>query len=159
MDVERPVEVETALEVAGAFERVAFGVRRRKLAARVARAGYHPAAEGACHPVQAQGFDLCLHGEDLLLGNIRDQQILPDGQADGTAAVTFGDAGEALELVDTQAPDGQHDAHVEEPLLALAVEADVAMLAHGRARLALFERQAQRLKREELARIFPILPE
>src|SRR5919199_2844759 len=146
MDVERPVELETALEVAGDFERVALSVRRRKLAARVARAGYQPAAERAGHPVQTQGFDLCLHGEDLLLGNIRDQQILPDGQADGTAAVTFGGAGEAVELVDTQAPDGQHDAHVEAPLLVLAVEADVAMLAHGRARLARFERPAQRLE-------------
>src|SRR5919199_4500098 len=144
MDVERPVELETALEVAGDFERVALSVRRRKLAARVARAGYQPAAEGACHPVQAQGFDLCLHGEDLLLGNIRDQQILPDGQADGTAAVTLGDAGEALELVGAQAPDGQHDAHVEEPLLPLAVEADVSVLAHGGARLGLFESEAYR---------------
>jgi hypothetical protein len=78
-----------------------------------------------------------LHSVDVLGGDIGDQQVLPDGEAEFSGAESVGDLGDGAHLFNRKAADGDGDADVVEAGLRLRVDADVSVAVDGAARFAL----------------------
>ena len=87
-------------EVVGELQRVALGVGGGELAAGVAGAGDQAAAERRRRASRGRAprSPPCASAS-AIVGDVGDQQVLPDGQPDRAAAESVGDVGEAAHLL------------------------------------------------------------
>ena len=69
-----------------------------------------------------------------LVGDVGDQQVLPDREPQRAAAEALADLGEPAHLLGGDAADRQHDAEIVEARLLLPVHADMAVLVGDRPR-------------------------
>ena len=82
----------------------------------------------------------CLAASRLVAGDVGNDEILPDGEANFAVAVAVGNLGKSEHLCHGQAAHGDGDADVVQARLRLRVNADVAGAVDGVARLAGIER-------------------
>src|SRR5207247_924748 len=88
------------------------------------------------------------HGVPRVLGDIRDDQVLPRGQANRAAAKALGDTGNAVHLRRGHLPDWQPHAAIHASGLLLRMEADVRSARERRARPALGKRPPRQRRRQ-----------
>ena len=103
-----------------------------ELAAGIAGAGDQAAADGARLDAQAQRVDGGDADADIAVGDVGDQEVLPDGQPDRAAAEALGDLGEAAHLLGGEPADRQDEAEIVAAGLLLAMDADMAVLVGHR---------------------------
>jgi len=116
---------EVCVEVVGEGDGVGFGVGGREAAAAVAGAGDGSAENGACGDVEVSFGEGLFCSFEVLRGDVGDEQVLPDGEAELARAEAVGDVGEGAHLGDRQAADRDGDADVVQAGLRLGMDADV----------------------------------
>ena len=114
---------------------MALGVGGGELAAGIAGAGDEAAADRARLDADAERGQRGDADADILVGDVGDQQVLPDREPQRAAAEALGDLGQAAHLLGGDAADRQHDAEIVEARLLLGVHADMAVLVGHRPRI------------------------
>src|SRR5260370_5645827 len=99
MNVDRHIERNAVLAPARDVLGMPLGVRGGKLAADIARASNEPGADRGGADRQAQRLDLRLRRRNVLRAHARDDQVLPNSEADITVAEIAGDLREAAHLI------------------------------------------------------------
>ena len=132
VNVDRLVKLDALFEIVGQFDRVAFGVRRREFAVGIARAGDQPAAQVRLLPVQSHFHQRFFDSFDKRVGDIWNDEILPDGEPDFTGAVVVSEVSQPQHLFGSDLPDRNGDADVIQAFLFLRINADVGMWDRGR---------------------------
>src|SRR5215213_8036057 len=126
VDVDRHVEREPRrFDVIGDPERILFGVGRRELAPRRAGAGDEPGADARGLGRQPERRDARLDVRDARVRHAREEEILPDGQAEVAVAALARDRRDLAHLLGRELADRQHDADPVQPRLLLRVHAQM----------------------------------
>ena len=154
VNVDGGVEREAGVEIIGDFQTVFFGVGVGEFAAGAARAGHQRAAHAAGRPVQTDCFQLFLDRLNVGCGNIADEQVLPDGETDRTAAVPVGNIGQLPQLLAGHPPDRQHHPDVIQPRLFLHMKADMTVGHHFRPWLTIGQGKPAELAAQMLFSLF-----
>src|SRR6266851_88306 len=131
-----------------------FGVGGGEATALVAGAGYGSAHDSACREGEACGEDGRLCGFEVCGGDVGDDEVLPDGEAEFAGAEAIRDVGDGEHLVYRETTDGNGDADVVDAGLHLRVDADVSGAVDGIARLAGVRGEADEREGEALLGLF-----
>src|ERR1700681_1036687 len=110
MNIERSVDVDPRLAPVADRSGMAFGVGGRELAAGIAGAGDQAGADLRCRNGQANGLDRGHDKPDILVAPARDQQVLPDREADIAVAENLRDLCESAHLLATDLAERQRHA-------------------------------------------------
>ena len=94
VDVHGLIEDHLAGKVVAEGDGLGLGIRGGELASLAAGAGDEAAGEGVVPVVEAGRLDGGDGGLEVFLGDARDDEVLPDGEADLAAAELIGDIGE-----------------------------------------------------------------
>src|SRR5256885_744390 len=127
VNVDRLVKLDTLFEIVGQFKRVAFGVRRRELAIGIASASDQSTAQVRLLPVQSHFHERLFDSFDKRVGEVRNDEILPDGEPDFTGAVVVSEVSQSQHLLGCDLTDRNGDADVIQALLLLRINADMRM--------------------------------
>src|SRR5436190_11161181 len=95
VDVDGNIKRQSLVESVGDLRRVPLGVGGGEPAAGVARAGHDATADVGGRMEQSELIDFLLHDVDLMDGDVSDEQILPDREAQVAASVRIGDVGKS----------------------------------------------------------------
>src|SRR5690606_27131881 len=136
VDVERAAGFGAFAEVFDEGDGVGLGVGGGVFAAAVAGAGDDAAGEQIGLGGGAVAGDGAAHGLDEGVGDVRDDDVLPGGEAEFAFAEVGGEVGEGVHLLGRKAADGHADADGVEAGLGLFVDAEPGVFAHGAAGLA-----------------------
>ena len=123
------IQREFFVEIICESESVTFGVGLRKLAVGVARAGDQSAANVRFLRVKADLAQSFARSLDIGIWDIRNDEILPDGQPNFAGAVKVGDFGDAKHLFWSDLADRNGNADVIKATLFLRINADVSVAA------------------------------
>ena len=134
VDVHRPIDGDARIQPIDQFRGVAFCIARRELAAGVAGAGDQPAAQRRGTPIQPKRRDCRQSVVERLVGNVADDQVLPDGQPQRAGTEALGDHGKAAHVPGRQPRHRDDNADIVQAWLLLGMHADVAVLVLLRAR-------------------------
>src|SRR5579862_3892797 len=126
MDVERAVELNPGFAPVRDLLGMALGVGQSEPAAGTAGAGDEAGADRRRLGREPDRFDGGLGGRNLLLGNARDQKVLPDREPDIAVAEFFGDLADAAHLLGGNLAHRKDDAEPMKALLLLRVCTDVS---------------------------------
>src|SRR4051794_2157600 len=77
---------------------MAFGVGGCEFAVPIARASNEPAAQMGLTPIETRFDEGFLHRLDVTVRDVRQDEVLPDSEANLSGTVKVGDFGEAKEL-------------------------------------------------------------
>src|SRR5437879_2071537 len=132
VNVDRLVKLDAFFEIVGQFKRVAFGVRGRELAIGIASAGDQSASHVRLLPVQSHFHERLFDSFDKRVGELRNDEILPDGEPDFTGAVVVSEVSQSQHLLGCDLTDRNGDADIIQAFLLLRINADVAMWDGGR---------------------------
>ena len=106
---------------------MAFGVRRREFAVGIAGAGNQATAQIRLLPVQPHFHQRLFDGLDECVGNVRDDEVLPNGQADFAGAVVVRQISQTQHLFRRDVADRNRHADPVQPGLLLRIDADVGV--------------------------------
>src|SRR5580700_1725526 len=98
-----------------------LGAGQREPAAGTAGAGDEAGADRCRFGREPDRFDGCLRGGDAVLGDARDQKVLPDREPDIAVAEFFGDLADAAHLLSGNLAHRKDDAEPMKALLLLRV--------------------------------------
>src|SRR5688572_4883710 len=149
VDVDRVVKLDARIEILRQSHRMLLGIGGGESTAGVSGAGDDAAADVAGRPCEAELFKLALHERDFLVRYVGDQQVLPDGEADGAAAKLVGKASQAAHLCAAHSRNRQDHADVGQTFLLLRMDADMAVRVCLRPLVALGERETAEWKVQE----------
>ena len=144
MDVERRVDVDARLAPVADLGRMALGIRGRELAAGIAGAGDQPGADLRGLDREPDLLDRGNGELDILVAHARDQQVLPDRQADIAVAEILRNLGQPPHLLAGDLAERQRDADPVQALLLLLVHADMRHAVEGRPRRQRLRRHARK---------------
>ena len=142
MDVDRGVDRDPRVAPVGDSGGVVLGVGKAELAAGAAGAGDQPGAEFRGFYRKADRLDGGRGQCHLVVGHARDQQILPDRQADFAIAQILRDFCQAAHLFAGHLAQRQCNADPVQSGLFLLVHADMRRAVEGGARRERFRRHA-----------------
>ena len=140
MDVHRLVEDHAGGEVVAEKDRLRLGISSGEFATLAAGAGDEAAGDGVISVVKSSGLDRSDGGLEIFLGDARDDEVLPDGEADFSTTKLVGNVGESEHLCDGHPPYRGEDADVV-LAVGLLMDAEVAVLGFRGRGLAEFQRE------------------
>src|SRR4029079_18496413 len=134
VDVDRRVEGDPGFAAPRNFLGVAFGVGGGELASRVAGAGNQTGADRVGRNRQPQSLDPFPGSIEIRRCDARDEQVLPDCEAEVAITELAGDSGQAPHLRDRHPPDRDNDPDPAELVLFLRMNANVRQALERRPR-------------------------
>ncbi len=138
VEIDWPIEKrEVRVEMMSEGDGVGLGIRGSEATALIAGTCDCAAKDGTCFVVETSGVEGCLCCFELLCRDIRNEKVLPDGEADFSAAESIGNVRDGTHLFYWKAPDRNDHADVMEAVLNLGVDSDMACTIDGSTRFAL----------------------
>ena len=150
MQVDGLLNFEMAVEVIGESDGVGLGVAGGVSTAFVSGAGYGSVEDRAGVEVEARSEDGLLCRFEVGAGDVGDDEALPDGEAQITAAETVRNVGERERLRNRQLAHRNRNADVVKVRLRLRMDADVGRAIDGVARFACIDGNANEREGEAL---------
>jgi len=131
MDVHRSIQRHPRIQPLHELQRMALGIGGRELAVAIAGAGDESTAQRAGAPVEADFGQGLLHGFDIGLGDVRQDETLPNGQAHLARTIEFRQFGQTPQLARGELPDRHRDPDPMKPRLALQGDPQMRMHRSG----------------------------